>query len=125
VQLEDAAVEYFEAVIKQDNIKIDMKVPLQPETLQEYIEGWRRKIWDQGFHPYLKGGNYFKKGDSFTNSEGSNLVVRRVLYQYVSRPIRLESVWQQVISSNSDVCMLKPLRTNPSVRWNVMECGWL
>ncbi len=118
-------MEYFEAVVKQDNIKIDRKVPLQPETLEEYIEGWRKKNWDQGFHLYLKGGNYFKKGDSFTNSEGSNLVVRKVLYRYVFRPMRLESIWQRLISSNFDVCMLKPLRTSTPITLNVMECGWL
>ena len=49
LQIEDAAMEYFDAVVKQDNIIINYNVPLQPEYLPEYIEGWRRKIWDQGF----------------------------------------------------------------------------
>ena len=81
LQIEDGAVKYFEGVIRQDNIIVNYKVPEQPEYLAEYVEGWRRKIWDQGFGPYFKGANYFKKGDSFMNYEGSNLAVRRVLFR--------------------------------------------
>ncbi len=49
LHIEDIVVEYFENMVRQDQININMNVPLQPETLVEYIEGWRRKIWDQGF----------------------------------------------------------------------------
>jgi len=76
-------VDYFEGVVREDSINIDMKVPLQPDTLSEYIEGWRRKIWDQGFLAHLRGANYFKKSDNFTTFEGSKLAVRRVLFWYV------------------------------------------
>jgi len=44
LQIEDVAVEYFENVVRQDQININMNVPLQPETLAKYIEGWRKKI---------------------------------------------------------------------------------
>ncbi len=74
-------MQYFEEVVKQDSIKIDMKVSLQPETLPEYLEGWRRKIWDQGFMAHLRGANYFKKSDNFNLYEGSQQAVRRVLFR--------------------------------------------
>jgi hypothetical protein len=80
-------VEYFEGVVKQD-----MNVSQQPETLQEYVEGWRRKIRDHGFGPYFKGANYFKKGDSFMNHEGSNLIVRRVLFRYDCSSLQFKDI---------------------------------
>jgi len=68
-------VEFFEGVVKDDDIMINMEVPQSPEHLMDYIERWRRNIWDQGFMPHLKGASYFKKGDSFTNYEGSSQAV--------------------------------------------------
>ncbi len=72
-QIEDAAVEYFENVVKQDNLQISMATPLELDTLPQYIEGWRQKIWDQAFGPILKGANAFKKSDSFQSYDGSDL----------------------------------------------------
>jgi len=37
----------------------------------EYLEGWRMKIWDQGFLSSLREANYFKKNDNFGTFEGS------------------------------------------------------
>lgn len=84
LQIEDGVVDLFEGTVRSDNITIDYTVnsPNQPELLVEYIEGWRRKIWDHGFGPYLKGTSYFKKGDSFGNYEGSTQAIRRVLFRY-------------------------------------------
>jgi len=83
VKIEDTVVEYFEGVVRDDNIKIDMDVPQRLEHLVDYMEGWRRKIWEQGFMAHLKGANYFKKGDSFMNFEGSTHTVRRVRFRCV------------------------------------------
>ena len=83
LQIEDAAVEYFDSVVKDDNITVNYNIPEQPQYLTEYIEGWRRKIWDHGFPNYFKGHNYFKKGDSFEAHKGSKAGVRRVIYRYV------------------------------------------
>jgi len=82
LKIEDVVVEYFEGVLRDDNIKIDMDVPQHPEHLAYYVEGWRRKIWKQGFMAHLKGANYFKKGDSFMNFEGSTHAVCRVIFRY-------------------------------------------
>jgi len=76
LKIEDATVGYFEGVVRDYNIKINMDVLQQLEYLADSVEGWRRKIWDQGFMAHLKGANYFKKGDSFVNFEGSAYAVR-------------------------------------------------
>ncbi len=89
-QIEDAAVEYFEGVVKDDNIPINMEVPQKPELLVDYIDGWRMKIWEQGYSGILKGATYFKKGDSFHSTEGSSQAVRRVLFRLVKRTINFE-----------------------------------
>ena len=70
-------------MVQQDNIVIDMNVPLKPETLPEYLDGWRRKIWDQGFLAHLRRAKYFKKSNNFGTYEGSQQAVRRVLFRYV------------------------------------------
>jgi len=64
-------VEYFDEMVEQDNIIINYNTLQQLKYLVEYIEGWRLKIWDQGFGPYFKGANYFKKEDSFGSFEKS------------------------------------------------------
>jgi hypothetical protein len=83
LKIEDAAVDYFEGVVRDDNIMINMDTPQRPEHLSDYVESWRRKIWEQGFMSHLKGANYFKKGDSFMQFEGSSHAVRRVLFRLV------------------------------------------
>jgi len=77
------AVEYYDNVVQKDNLQVNMNTPLEPELLTEYVEGWRRKIWDQGFGPILKGASAFKKFDSFATYEGSDLAVKRILFRYV------------------------------------------
>jgi len=64
-KIEDVVVEYFDNLVQKDNLELNMKTPLEPEFLPEYIEGWRRKIWDQAFGPILKGTSEFKKSDAF------------------------------------------------------------
>lgn len=81
VQIEDAASDFFEQVVREDNINISMDVPQQPQTLVDYLEGWRMKIWDQGFLSSLRGAKYFKKSDNFGMFEGSKEAVRRVLFR--------------------------------------------
>jgi len=83
VKIEDASVELLEGVVRDDNLKIDMDVPQHPEHPEDYVEGWRRKIWEQGFMAHLKGANYFKKEDLFINFEGSTHAVRRVVFRCV------------------------------------------
>ena len=74
---------YFESVVRDDNITVDYNMPARPQYLAEYIEGWRRQIWEHDFPNYFRGHNYFKKGDSFQAHKGSKAVVRRGIYRYV------------------------------------------
>ena len=69
--------------MRDDNITMDYNIPVRPQYLAEYIEGWRRQIWEHGFPNYFRGHNYFKKGDSFQAHEGSKAAVCRVMYRYV------------------------------------------
>ena len=69
--------------MRNDNITVNYDILEQPQYLAEYIEGWRRQIWDHGFPNYFKGHNYFKKGDSLQAHKGLKAVVRRVIYRYV------------------------------------------
>jgi len=85
IKIEDVVVENFDYVVKKDKLQVNMKTPLELELLPKNIEGWRRNIWDQGFGPILKGVNAFKKFDSFMTYEGSNLVVKRALFQYIQK----------------------------------------
>jgi len=45
-QLKDATVEMYETIIRADNISINMDVLMEPQTLAEYLEDWRIKVWD-------------------------------------------------------------------------------
>jgi len=84
LQLEEAALEMFENITQRDSIPIDMNVPGEPQTLEEYIESWRMKLWDKAFTRVFKGADAFKKFDSFASLKGSNLTVKRLIYKYYS-----------------------------------------
>ena len=83
LQIEEGAIVLFESVLRDDNITVNYSIPKQPQYLVEYIEGWRREIWDHGYPNYFKGHNYFKKGDSFEAHKGSKAAVHSVVYRYV------------------------------------------
>jgi hypothetical protein len=80
-------VEFFEDVVRKDGLEINMNTEPTAETLAEYIEGWRIKLWDQAFGPTLKGGVGFKKSDNFSTYEGSEEAVKRVIFRYVENLI--------------------------------------
>jgi hypothetical protein len=61
-----------------------MNVASKPILLPAYIEDCRMKLWDHAFNTYFRGPDSFKKDDDFVGFNGSDLVVRRVLFRYVS-----------------------------------------
>ncbi len=67
----------------QDRLPIDMGVAGEPKLLTPYIEDCRMKLWDQAFNTYFKGHDSFKKTDDFVGFNGTDLLVRRVLFRYV------------------------------------------
>ena len=66
-----------------------MSTAIEPMLLPAYIEDCRMKLWDHAFGTYFRGPDSFKKGDDFVGFNGSDLVVRRVLFRYVSSLERL------------------------------------
>ena len=70
--------------MRQDRLPINMTLDSEPMLLPAYIEDWRIKLWEHAFNTYFRGHDSFKKGDDFVGFEGSDLVVRRVLFRYVS-----------------------------------------
>ena len=83
MQIEECATKEFESICKSDNISIDMTVPGEPLELQEYIERWRMKLWDQAYTGVFKGAEAFKKSDSFKDARGATLAVKRVIFRYI------------------------------------------
>lgn len=81
-QIAEQAMEVFDAVMKQDRIRIDMEAPLEPMTLPAFIEDCRIKLWDHAFNSYFRGHDYFKKNDEFVGYKGADLVVRRAIFRY-------------------------------------------
>jgi len=84
LQIRDAAVEMFESIIHEDNIQINMEVADEPQSLPDYIDEWRMKIWENGFLGVFKGADAFKKSNSFRDFKGSTLVVKRTIFRYNS-----------------------------------------
>ena len=70
--------------MRQDRLPINMGVSSEPVLLSAYIEDCRMKLWDHAFITYFRGHDSFKKGDDFIGFKESDLVVRRVLFRYVS-----------------------------------------
>ena len=83
MHIEECATEQFERICRSDNIPIDMTVPGEPLEIQEYIESWRMKLWDQAYTGVFKGAEAFKKADSFKDARGAMLAVKRVIFKYI------------------------------------------
>jgi hypothetical protein len=84
-------VELYDIIIHKDNITVKMNVATEPRTISEFVESWRIKLWDKAFLNNFKGTDHFKKSDSFKDFKGSDLVVKRVVYRYISFGMALNS----------------------------------
>ena len=82
IQIEEGAVEMFDSITRSDNVRIDMSIPTDLQSLPEYLEGWRMKLWEHAYTGVFKGSDAFKKSDSFKDYKGSGLAVKRVIYRY-------------------------------------------
>jgi len=81
VQLEEIATEMFDNIICSDNINVNMSLPSELETLKEYVEGWRMKLWDIAYMSVFKGVDAFKKSDNFKDYKGAMQAVHRLIYK--------------------------------------------
>ncbi len=84
MQLETAALELYDRITHDDKISINMAASPEIQTLSEFLEGWRMKLWDYAFTGVFKGTDAFKKSDSFMDFSGSILVVWRLIFRYVA-----------------------------------------
>ena len=82
-QISEQASMIFEETMRQDRLPINMTLATDPMSLAAYIEDCRMKLWDHAFNTFFRGSDSFKKGDDFFGFNGSELVVRRVLFRYV------------------------------------------
>jgi hypothetical protein len=81
VQIIEQACIAFDEIMRQDRLKIDMSVPLEPLSLPAYIEDCRMKLWEHAFSTYFRGHDCYKKSDDFVAFKGTELLVRRVLFR--------------------------------------------
>ena len=70
--------------MSQDLLPINMSLASEPILLPAYIEDCRMKLWDHAFNTYFRGDDSFKKDDDFVGFNGIDLLVRKVLFRYVS-----------------------------------------
>jgi hypothetical protein len=70
--------------MRQDRLPINMNIASEPMLLPEYIEDCRMKLWDHAFITYFRGQDSFKNGDDFVGFKETDVVVRRVLFRYIS-----------------------------------------
>ena len=73
----------FYKTMRQNRLPINMSVASERMLLPAYIEDCRMKLWDRVFYTYFRGHDSLKKGHDFVGFNGSDLVVRRVLF-YIS-----------------------------------------
>ena len=73
----------FNETMHQDRFPINMSVRSEPMLLSAYIKDCRMKLWDHAFYTCFRGHDSLKNGDEFVGFNGSDLLVRRVLFRYV------------------------------------------
>ena len=83
-QIFEQACIIFDETMRQDRLPINMSVASEPMLLPAYIKDCRMKLLDHAFSTYFRGPDSFKKGDDFVGFNGSELVVHRFFFRYVS-----------------------------------------
>ena len=81
LQISDQASIIFEDTMRQDRLAINFEVPSEPLTLAAYIEDCRMKLWDNAFPTFFRGPEAFNKTLDFVGFNGTDLIVRRVLFR--------------------------------------------
>ena len=80
-QISDQASILFDDSLRQDQLAINFDIPSEPMTLATYIEDCRMKLWDNAFPTFFRGQDAFNKTLEFVGFNGTDLVVRRVLFR--------------------------------------------
>ena len=90
--------------MRQDRLPINMSVACEPILLLAYIKDYRMKLWDHSFNTYFRGSDSFKKGDDFVGFNGSDLVVRKIIFRFVSNIYVLSINLSNCFSSYYVIC---------------------
>ena len=80
-QISDQASNIYEETVRQDRLVINFDVPSEPLSLVAYIEDCRMKLWDNAFPTFFRGQDAFNKTHEFEGFNGTDLIVRRVLFR--------------------------------------------
>ena len=81
LQISEQASIIFEDTVRQDRLAINFDIPSEPLTLVAYIEDCRMKLWDNAFPTFFRGHEAFNKTLEFVGFNGTDLVVRRILFR--------------------------------------------
>jgi hypothetical protein len=81
-QISDQASIIYEETVRQDRLVINFELPTEPLSLVAYIEDCRMKLWDNAFPTFFRGQDAFNKTHDFEGFNGTDLIVRRVLFRY-------------------------------------------
>lgn len=71
----------FDSIVRADNISVNYDVPGKPQSMMEYVEVWRIKLWDQAYAGVFKGADAYKKSEFFKERPAGMMAVKRVLYR--------------------------------------------
>jgi hypothetical protein len=82
-QISDQSSIIFEDTLRQDKVAINFDIPSDPLTLAAYIEDCRMKLWDNAFPTFFRGHEAFNKTLEFVGFNGTDLIVRRVVFRCV------------------------------------------
>ena len=80
-QISDQASIIFDETVRQDRLVINFELPSEPLSLVAYIEDCRMKLWDNAFPTFFRGQDVFNKTHDFEGFNGTDLIVRRVLFR--------------------------------------------
>jgi hypothetical protein len=51
--------------VKEDNVQLNYNVSREVQTLNEFVEVWRVKIWDRSFGSMFRGADSYSKTKAF------------------------------------------------------------
>ncbi len=80
-QISEQASNIYEETVRQDRLVIDFELPGEPLTIVAYIEECRMKLWDNAFQSFFRGQDSFSKTHDFEDYNGTDMVVKRVLFR--------------------------------------------
>lgn len=96
----------FDSILWSDNLTINMDIAMESKTLKEYLGSWRIKLWDIAYTGVFKGGDAFKKSETFKDFKGAMLVVHRLVFRYFQGHINVVCILMSVLFFMSCKCFV-------------------